>query len=352
MLRWDDWKYLLAYIGPATAFAAIYLGGVWSYSAVVLAFLIIPLSELLVPADGGNVPAASVAHRQGRRYFDWLLYANIPILYSLIVFFLWRVMYSELAAWEIVGMTLGVGTFVGASGINVAHELGHRAAKAEQIMSLILLLPALYMHFQIEHNRGHHRYVATPQDPATARYGEWIYAFWLRSAIQGYMNAWRLEATRLRKEGLPLISRHNLMLVYGLLQLGYLAIIYVVFGWLALALAVVIAAIGVLLLESINYIEHYGLLRQQRSEGHYERVQHHHSWNSNHDLGRIFLYELTRHPDHHYKASKKYQVLEHISESPQLPLGYPGSILLTLVPPLWFRLMNPRVPAGMRPQQA
>ena len=349
-MHWNDLKYCLAYFGPFSAYLGVALGGPWSFSALILAFAIIPLSELIFRGEDSksrNQPVVD-ERRKYHRFFDWLLYFNVPLLYGLIFFFLWRVTYSSLASYEIVGMTLGVGIFIGASGINVAHELGHRNGRIDKWLAKALLLTSLYQHFIIEHNQGHHRYVATLEDPATARYNESLYRFWFRSTWGSLLSAWNIEKKRLQRDSLPVQSWHNQMIVFAFCQFLYLLIIGLVFGVQGVLLAISAAVIGFLLLESINYIEHYGLLRQRNVTGRYEKVTAIHSWNSNHDTGRIFLYELTRHSDHHYKASKKYQLLEHIDESPQLPTGYPGSLILAMVPPLWFSIMNPRVPKHMK----
>ena len=342
-----DLKYLGAYIGPLMAYVSIAIGGIWSYGAAILSFVLIPLMELLLGSNTSGVRQETSPGRALSRFFDILLYLNVPILYGLIFFFLWRVSNSSLASWEILGMTLSVGTYVGASGINVAHELGHRPGKFEKWLARILLIPGLYTHFMIEHNHGHHRWVGTFRDPATARLGESVYVFWFRSTWGGLLSAIKIERELLARSGHKFWSFKNRFITGVLMQVLYLGIIYAAFGLLALGLAIAIGVMGFLLLESINYIEHYGLLRKKTKTNQYERVSKIHSWNSNHDIGRIFLYELTRHADHHYKASKKYQLLQHIDESPQLPTGYPGSIILALIPPLWFKVMNPRVPSEM-----
>jgi alkane 1-monooxygenase len=227
----------------------------------------------------------------------------------------------------------------GILGINAAHELGHRATKYEQNMSKILLLSTLYMHFFIEHNRGHHKKVATPEDPASSRFGESIYAFFPRSISNSWLSAWHIEATKLQKLGKQFWSWENEMLRFQVWQLALLTAITLFFGWMALLLFAAAALVGILLLEAVNYIEHYGLKRQQTDKG-YERTLPIHSWNSNHPMGRLVLLELSRHSDHHFLASRKYQVLRHFDESPQMPTGYPGMILLALVPPLWFKVMH------------
>ena len=217
-------------------------------------------------------------------------------------------------------------------------------------MSKILYIPCLYMHFYIEHNFGHHMKVATPEDGATAKYNQSVYAFWIRSVSKQYVDAWKKQMELLSAKNHSFFSFYNDMLWYHLIQPLYLLAVLVLFSQTAMLFALVAGVISFLFLECINYIEHYGLLRSKTPSGRYERVQTHHSWNSNYNIGRIVLYELTRHSDHHYKSSKKYQTLKSYEESPTLPLGYPASILLSFIPPLWFWVMNPRVPSDMKPQ--
>ena len=236
-----------------------------------------------------------------------------------------------------------MGLMCGVYGINIAHELGHRTTRWERDLSRALLLSSLYMHFIIEHNRGHHRRVATPEDPASARFGENIYFFWVRTILFSFVSAWRIEIARLRKERKAPFGLHNEMIRFLLIEALLLISIGGLFGSHVLLYFVMAAAIGILLLETVNYIEHYGLGRKPNERGLYGRVAHTHSWNSDHVIGRMMLFELTRHSDHHYKASKKYQVLQSMEEGPQLPTGYPGMMLLTLVPPLWFRVVDPIV---------
>lgn len=338
-----DAKYLLAYVAPLSAFAGLYYGGIWSLGAVYVAFVLIPFLEMILPYSKENLSKSEENKKAKVIFFDVLLYLNVPILYSLIFYYFSIMADGGLTTFEVVGMTLNIGVLIGSIGINVAHELGHRTTKYEQFMSKVLLLSALYMHFFIEHNRGHHKNVATDEDPASSRLGESVYAFWWRSITQSYLSAWNLEARRLKREGKKMFSFDNQMIWFQITQLAYLFVVGVIFGWAMIPFAIFIALGGVILLETVNYIEHYGLRRRKLPSGLYEKVEPHHSWNSNHELGRIFLYELTRHSDHHYKTSRKYQILRHFDESPQLPLGYPASMLLSLVPPLWFRYMDEKV---------
>jgi alkane 1-monooxygenase len=326
---WRDYKYLIAYALPLAGFLGVHYGGAWSPGSIYVAFVLLPLLELFLPTDTSNAPETEEADRSKTRFFDWLLYLNLPILYGIVGYFLYVGTTRDLSGWETFGMICNVGLLIGANGINVGHELGHRAKRGEQLIAQGLLLTGLYMHFFIEHNRGHHRHVATPRDPATSRKGQSVYAFWLRSVALSYVDAWRLD--------------RPLMIRFQIVQLAYLALVTLLFGWAGLGLAVAAAVFGFLMLETVNYIEHYGLLRRQNERGRYEPVLPIHSWNSDHELGRILLYELTRHSDHHYQSTRKYQILRRHQESPQLPTGYPGCMLLSLVPPLWFRIMDRRV---------
>ena len=211
-----------------------------------------------------------------------------------------------------------------------------------------MFLPCLYMHFYIEHNFGHHVNVGTPKDGATAKYKQSVYSFWITSVSKQYVDAWKMQLKLLKGRKNHFFSTKNDMLWYHIFQPAYLLMVLFLFSINAFWFALICGIISFLFLECINYIEHYGLKRFMTASGRYERVEAHHSWNSNHNIGRIVLYELTRHSDHHYKASKKYQILDSYDKSPQLPFGYPASILLSLVPPLWFYFINPLVPAIMK----
>lgn len=342
-MKWRDLKYLIAYVAPLATLWGLYVQGHWSFAGIYVGFVLIPLVELISPASAQNLTPEEETQKGGFWFFDGLLYLNIPLLYYILYVYFQQIYAGTSQTYELIGMTCSVGLIVGTSGINVAHELGHRSKKSEQFLAKVLLLPALYMHFFIEHNRGHHKHVSTDADPASARLGENLYAFWWRSVSGSWVNAWKLEARRLQKKGQRWFSWDNEMLRFQVFQLGYLLCVGLLYAWWMVLYALAVAIFGFLLLESVNYIEHYGLRRKNLPNGHPEPVQPWHSWNSDHELGRIFLYELTRHSDHHFKASRKYQVLRHFDESPQLPFGYPTSIIIALFPPLWFALMNPRV---------
>lgn len=338
-------KYLLAYLVIILPFLSVYLRGSWAFLAPAVFFGLVPLLELVLKGNEENFESSAEKTLLNNRFYDFLLYLNLPLLYGLLIFYFHTLSQGSFSAWEHIGMAISVGISCGAIGINVGHELGHRNTKHERLIAQGLLLGSLYMHFFIEHNRGHHRHVATPKDPASAKMGELVYTFWIKSIVGGYLSAWRLERSRLEKAGKKAFSIQNQMLQFQLIQL--LAIVSVAFFFSpeAMLAYLIVSLFGILLLETVNYLEHYGLRRKEIRPGVYEPVNSLHSWNSNHTFGRILLYELTRHADHHYRASRKFQILRHHEDSPELPTGYPGMVLLSLIPPLWFRTMNPRVKA-------
>lgn len=340
---WRDLKYLGAYSIPLAAAHALYAQGIWSFNGILVAFIMVPLLEFFFKGNTDNLEQDEETSQNSKRLFDFLLYLNVPMLAGITVGYFYVLSTASLAVYEVVGLTMTTGIYLGGVGINVAHELGHRQEWFPRFMSQALLLPNLYLHFTIEHNHGHHVNIATPKDPASSRYNESVYAFWFRSVTLSYLSAWKIEAKRLRQAGYTPITWRNKMLQLQLVQVAYLGLVVFFFTWTMLPYALLVAVLGFLMLETVNYIEHYGLQRRQLESGRYEPVQPWHSWNCNHDIGRILLYELTRHSDHHYKASRKYQVLRHFEQAPLLPWGYPTSMLIALVPPLWFRWMNPKV---------
>lgn len=343
----NDLKYLAALTIPLSAAIGLTFQGVWCFLTPVYSFGIIPLLEMILPIDDSNYSETELKNKKVNTLFDWMLYLNLPIVYGLIIWSLITVTSTPLDTFEIIGLVLSVGMVLGTNGINVAHELGHRQTTNERFIGKALLLPSLYMHFYIEHNHGHHLHAATKEDPATARYNQNVYSFWFTSTIRQYLSAWHIQMKLLKNNNQSFFSLKNDMFWYLVIQFIYLFTIFFMFGATGLLFAVAAGVTGFLLLETVNYIEHYGLLRSKTSSGRYERVRENHSWNSNHVVGRIVLYELTRHSDHHYKSSKKYQILECHEESPQMPFGYPTSMVLALIPPLWFRIMNKRVPQAM-----
>ncbi len=343
-MSFRDLKYILAYVTPLSCWISLTYNGIFSYTTLIFLFILIPIAEQFAPGKTSNLNQEEEQNKLKSVFFDLLLYLNFPILYLLIYLYFQQLNTGNLGISDIAGKTLAIGIIISTIGINVAHEVGHRSEWYNQLISRLMLLPALYMHFNIEHNKGHHKWVATPLDPATSRRGESFYRFWWRTVSQSYLSAWRIEKQDLSRIGSKVLSYKNKMILFTIVQVGALVAIGFYFNLFTVLMAIVIAVIGFSLLEAVNYIEHYGLVRDLLPSGKYGPVESRHSWNSNHDIGRVLLYELTRHSDHHYKSTRKYQVLRHFNESPQLPMGYPASILMATIPSLWFKVMDRLLP--------
>lgn len=336
-------KYLIPLILFIGAIHSFHSNGIVVWLPLFLAWFFIPLLELFIKPKAANMSDAEEELAKQDKLYDFILYLVVPLQFTALYFFLKNINDPALNWYDIAGRIWVMGLLCGVFGINVGHELGHRVNIFEQTLAKLLLLTSLYMHFFIEHNKGHHKRVATPEDPSSARYGEWVYAFYFRSVIFSYLSAWHIANDDLWKKGRKSFSIYNEMLLFHFIQLAFLALLFFVFGWLATTCFIAAAVIGFLLLETVNYIEHYGLQRKATGEGKYERAMPAHSWNSDHVIGRLFLFELSRHSDHHYLASRKYQVLRHHDDAPQMPTGYPGMLLLALLPPVWFWVMNKRI---------
>ena len=342
-----DLKYLFAYTIPLSTYVSFYLGGYFSFLTLVYAFILIPILELILNETDRKYSENEKEDRLKNFLFDGMLYLNLPIVFILLSYGLNKLIVNSYETYEIIGLIFSLGILLATNAINVAHELGHRKNILDRNLSKLLFLPCLYMHFYLEHNLGHHKNVGTQEDPATARYNQNLFHFWIESVIKQYFNAWSIQLRLLSMEKRSFFSVKNDMFFYTIFQTGYLIFLFQIFGLMGMVYGIIAAVISFLFLETINYIEHYGLKRKKLPSGRYERVEKFHSWNSNHIVGRIVLYELTRHSDHHYKSNKKYQILENINESPQLPFGYPTSMLLAIFPPLWFHIMNKRIPKDM-----
>lgn len=342
---WRRYKYFLPIIViPFLMYISFTYLGYWSFFAFAFVYGLLPIAEFIFTGTHENFTKEEEDLERKDVFYDILIYTMLPLQYFILAMYLYTITSQSLLWYEYVGVTLAMGLACGALGINVAHELGHRTKKYEQWMAKALLLSTLYMHFYIEHNRGHHKNVSTPLDPATSRLNESFYAFLPRTVLGSWKSAWKLEAHRLQKLKLPFWNPiHNEMLRFQLIQIAFIVFIYLIFGWIGVVGFLAASIIGFTLLEIVNYIEHYGLQRKQLANGAYEKVKPHHSWNSAHEFGRILLFELTRHSDHHYNPSRKYQILRHYHEAPQMPSGYLAMMPLALVPPLWFRIMNPLV---------
>jgi alkane 1-monooxygenase len=293
---------------------------------------LIPLFELLIKPDAENLSEEEEVVAKSNPIFDFILWLTVPLQVGALYLFLTS-LNSSLNFLDTAGRVVSMGLLCGTFGINAAHELGHRVNKMEQFFAKILLLTSLYMHFFIEHNKGHHKHVATSEDPSTAFFKQNLYAFWIQTFVGTQRKAWQIAIAESKSTLL------NEMALFQLIQFSLIGAVYYFFGGFVLACFLVAAFIGAALLETVNYIEHYGLQREFAKTT-YERVKPAHSWNSNHLIGRLTLFELSRHSDHHYLASRKYQILRHMDDAPQMPTGYPGMILLALIPPIWFKVMH------------
>jgi alkane 1-monooxygenase len=349
-VRWRDPKryaWLLGLIIPTLPFLswglvqATGLGVFWYYGPF-LVFAIFPVLDLLIGMDSTNPPDSVIKWLEADRYYRWCTYLFIPIQYAGLVFACWQWSSGKLSTVEDIGLALTVAMVSGIA-INTAHELGHKRDSLERWLSRVALAQSGYGHFFIEHNRGHHVRVATPEDPASARLGESFYAFWPRTVAGSLRSAWGLERTRLQRMDRTPWSLRNDILGAWAMTVVLFAALALVFGPVVLPYLVLQAVIGFSLLEVVNYLEHYGLLRQHREDGRYERTRPEHSWNSNSVASNVLLYHLQRHSDHHANPIRRYQALRHVDEAPQLPTGYAGMIVLAAIPPLWRAVMDRRL---------
>lgn len=341
--------YLSAFILPALVVTGYQFGGFWNFLPIGFVFVVVPLADRWFGLDTQNVAAEKEELIAGDFYYRFVTYAWL-LVQSLLFAWLCFVMAGPKlrSALDWILFTVDFGLVTGGIGITVAHELGHKKSAFDRFCSQFLLMMVFYMHFYIEHNRGHHVHVATPQDPATAARGQNAYKFWWQSVSGSWQHAWKLEKEQLLRKGASPWGLKNRMLLYSILPLLFVALLTLVASVLAgrwvweMPLFVVAQSlVAITLLELVNYIEHYGITRKELAPGQFEKVNPLHSWNSSYAVSNFFLFQLQRHSDHHYHASKRYQVLSHFNESPQLPFGYPAMILVALIPPLWFHTMDP-----------
>jgi alkane 1-monooxygenase len=352
MKSFKKYTYLICFILPVVAYLGYALGGYYNFLTPVLVFMVLPILDALIGKDSTNPQEEEVPGLQNEKYYRYLTYAWTYAQVGFVIWAVYAVVTSPMLLHELIGFTISVGVITGGIGITVAHELGHKNTKIEQFLAKMLLATVCYMHFFIEHNRGHHVNVSTHNDPASSRKGENFYTFYFRTVFGSYMGAWNLEKKRLEKKGLGAFHYSNEMLWYWAIQLGFagalFAVATVLMGspqWIALGFFFAQAWIGFSLLELVNYIEHYGLKRKEIAPGKFEKVLPIHSWNANHFVSNAFLFHLQRHSDHHANAGRRYQSLRHFEESPQMPAGYEVMILLAMVPPLWRKVVDPRLEA-------
>jgi alkane 1-monooxygenase len=347
---WTDTKryaWLLGLIVPSLPFIAwagvelTGLGAFWFFGPV-LVFAIFPVLDILVGMDAENPPDSIIKWLEQDRYYRWCTYVFIPVQYAGLVLACWLWADGGLSTVDSIGLALTMGMVSGIA-INTAHELGHKRASLEKWLSKVALAQSGYGHFFIEHNRGHHVRVATPGDPASSRLGESFWAFLPRTVSGSLGSAWGIERARLERMDRSVWSIHNDILQAWAMTVGLFAALTIVFGPVVLPYLLLQAVLGFSLLEVVNYLEHYGLLRSKKEDGRYERCLPQHSWNSNNVASNVLLYHLQRHSDHHANPTRRYQALRHVDEAPQLPTGYAGMIVLAWFPPLWRRVMDRRL---------
>jgi alkane 1-monooxygenase len=318
-------------------------GALWVLGLpLLISYILIPLLDWLLGADTNNPPEEIVPQLEQDQYYRRLTWITVPLHFVTLVAVAWFVSTQNIGNGWILLMAVTAGAYSGL-GINTAHELGHKKEPFERILARIALAIPAYGHFCVEHNHGHHRYVATPEDPASARMGESIYKFALREIPGAFRRGWQVEAQRLGRRSLPVWSWHNEILQSYFGSLVLQGSLVVAFGWLMIPFLAVHNVWAWYQLTSANYIEHYGLLREKLNNGRYERCQPHHSWNANHIASNLLTFHLERHSDHHAYAARHYQSLRHYEDVPQLPSGYFGMFLLSYLPPLWRRVMDPKV---------
>jgi alkane 1-monooxygenase len=340
--------YLSAFLIPALMPLSSQLGSYghadgWAWLPLFALYMLLPVLDYLIGRDANNPDAGQSQVLEQQNYYRVLTLMCVPVYLVCLVYSAAIFSSGALGWFGKLGWVLSQGVVGGVLAINVAHELIHKSSKLEQTAGGILLASVCYGGFKIEHIRGHHVHVSTPLDASSARYGQNVYGFVLQSVPRNVLAAFRLEAQRLSKLGLPAMHFKNEMLQWLSVSLLFAAALTWAFSYAGLAFFLLQSIVAFVSLEIINYIEHYGLERAQLADGRYERTTHLHSWNSNYLLTNLILFQLQRHSDHHENPKRRYQALRHYDESPQLPGGYAAMFLLALVPPLWFYWINPRV---------
>lgn len=333
---------------PLVAFGAVQ-GGWALWLMPLVTWWQFGLLDAITGSSGDNPdPETNPAHLT---FYRLLTLVWFPLQFALAVWMLWYVPQADhLDMGEKFGAFFGLGVVTGTIGIVYAHELMHQKSRLERWLGDLLMAQALYSHFRSEHLRVHHLHVATPHDPVTARYNEGFHRFFPRVLIGCLKSSWRAEVAMLARRNLPAGHSSNPFWRYGALQLGMLAVAIALGGVLGVALFAFAAFVAIWQLELVNYVEHYGLTRRHLGEGKYEHVLPRHSWNADPRASNWLLINLQRHSDHHYKPDRRFPLLQTYSadDAPQLPYGYPVMTMVAMVPPLWKRLMNPRVRAWRR----
>jgi alkane 1-monooxygenase len=308
----------------------------------ILIHVVIPMIDRIIGEDKNNPPEDVIAKLENDPYYAKIVKAFIPMQY--IVLFLGAYLYTRKGTpvADKLGLALSIGAMNGIA-INTAHELSHKSNKTDQMLSLLALAPTGYGHFRVEHPYGHHKRVATPEDPASSKMGESFWQFLPRTVIGSFKSAIKIEKARLERRGKGWWSLDNELLQGWAMSAGLYTTLVAIFGRKVIPFVAIQAVYGFSLLEVINYVEHYGLLRQKKENGQYERTRPEHSWNSNNVVTNLFLYQLQRHSDHHANPTRSFQALRHFENTPQLPSGYASMLLPAYIPSIWFKMMDKRV---------
>jgi alkane 1-monooxygenase len=336
-MRSKDFFYIFSFLTPSVVFLSFELEGWGTFLSLAFVFIILPILDILCPHLKNEGVKKT---RRDKIFLKALLYLMVAFHCGLLLLFLEKVSFL-ISPLDIAGMTFSMGLSCGILGINVGHELGHRTGKVDQLLAHILLMTSLYMHFLIEHYKGHHQKMGTWGDPATARKGESFYSFFPRCLFGAFISAWQIERKNSENKKIKFIQ--NKMILYLLIEAVFILFIALTFSLKACFCFCVAAFFGAFILEITNYIEHYGLVRKMNSKGNLGKVGPNHSWNSSHLAGNLVLFNLGLHSDHHINSKKGYQDLEEDPSSPQLPTGYVGCMLMSLFPPLWFWVMNKKL---------
>lgn len=319
-------------------------GGLWLLLLPAYGFVLVTILDRLTGLNEDNPDPET--EEQALFWYRAVTLVWVPVQVVLVFWILWYVpAHRHLNGLELVLLLYGVGIMTGASGIVYAHELMHQKNRTERWLGDILLAMVLYSHFRSEHLLVHHTHVATPRDAVTARYNESFFRFFPRVLAECPRSAWAAEVAMLKRRGLSALDRRNPFWRYAALQLAMLLAAVILGGWMGLAMFLVQAVFAIWMLELTNYIEHYGLTRKYLGNGRFEHVKPQHSWNAAHRVSNWLLINLQRHSDHHYKPDRRFPLLQTYGEdeAPQLPYGYPLMAALAMVPPVWRRMMNPRV---------
>ena len=335
----NKFKYIGVYLSPLLALLAFNVSGIFAYTGVFVLYILIPVLENILSKDRYNFSKAEKELAKKDVFYDLALYLLVPLHLFVIYDFLITLSNPEILLSDLIASVFMMGTILGINGINGGHELGHKTDSPFKLfLAHVLLTTSLQNHFMTYHNSGHHKDVATPKDYSSAKKGAIFYFFAIRSQIGGYFKTWRLESQKLKLKNKSQLF--NPMIIHTILPWSFIGLIYFFFGGYITLLYFIASVYGISILEAQNYFSHYGLSRKLKADGSYERVKAHHSWNSDHLFGRILLFELTRHSDHHYNGAKAYQILESKTDSPMLPYGYPAMLILSYLPFIFIPVMK------------